>query len=771
MEQDKGKKKRMKKTGSSFAACLAALLLVLSLPAAAFAAYLYNDGECYYGGYSTSIFRGAASGDYDYMAYCVMPQADTPPCDYYGEDYGANWWGAHEGWTDVRTMLFFCWGGPGFDFGKAMGVWPTQSWDGGSFYSGPQYYVASHIVLSDSYQWNADLTLYGTDYNFRNWAQRNLLGYFGGASTTQNKMLALRSYVPSDWYGKCFIMHGPGDTQDVVARKGYNTEAKLRVNPNGGVYRGSSSTMTMSPNVRFGSSNWYHIGQNGNATRAGYTLKGYYTATSGGTMVYRADGTCVNGCGYWVNNVYCKCTDLTVHAQWNPISYSVTYDLAGGSFGAAHPTSATYDQAFTVSNPTRSGYRFAGWTITGMDSTTHVYGSKTTTATSLSGIADTSFKNLRASGGTVKFTAVWVPNSYNISYDLAGGSFGASHPTTAGCNSTVTISNPTRTGYVFAGWTITNMDSTTHTYGSRTTTATSLTGVTDTSFKNLRYSPGTVNFTAVWKPITYYVEFAGNGATGGSTQKMTCSYDSEYSLSPNGFERAGWAWASWNLKQDGSGAGYGNQARIKNLTATQGTTITLYAQWNPTVTYVVDGEADYVKASDTVGYRTSFTVPAARTSEAHRDNCTHIDGSNGFDGWYTDPACTAKWVDGTTVTAPTVLYARNWATITFQHGAQSIPGQTYERDGASGTVDELAPLPVSMEGTYNADCALPDGLDGARIMQPVPGSFPVTLRAMEGWCATRECDGSPVTAIALKGNATMYKPWSAATREGVASVK
>jgi hypothetical protein len=56
-------------------------------------------------------------------------------------------------------------------------------------------------------------------------------------------------------------------------------------------------------------------------------------------------------------------------------------------------------------------------------------------------------------------------------------------------------------------------------------------------------------------------------------------------------------------------------------------------------------------------------------------------------------------------------------------------------------------------------------------MKPVPGAFPVTLRAMEGWCAARECDGSPVTAIALKGNATVYKPWAAATREGVTSVK
>ena len=35
-----------------------------------------------------------------------------------------------------------------------------------------------------------------------------------------------------------------------------------------------------------------------------------------------------------MKNVYCKCTDLTVYAQWSPISYSIAYDLAGGASGA-----------------------------------------------------------------------------------------------------------------------------------------------------------------------------------------------------------------------------------------------------------------------------------------------------------------------------------------------------------------------------------------------------------------------------------------------------
>ncbi len=104
----------------------------------------------------------------------------------------------------------------------------------------------------------------------------------------------------------------------------------------------------------------------------------------------------------------------TYYANAKANTYTISYNLNSGSYGSSHPTSATYNKAFTVNNPTRSGYSFSGWNITGMDSTTHTYGSSTTTATSLSGRKETSFKNLRATSGTVTFTAVWAQNKVTI---------------------------------------------------------------------------------------------------------------------------------------------------------------------------------------------------------------------------------------------------------------------------------------------------------------------------------------------------------------------
>ena len=44
-------------------------------------------------------------------------------------------------------------------------------------------------------------------------------------------------------------------------------------------------------------------------------------------------------------------------------AYSISYDLAGGSLPTANPTEYTYETAsFTLNNPVRPGYVFAGWT-------------------------------------------------------------------------------------------------------------------------------------------------------------------------------------------------------------------------------------------------------------------------------------------------------------------------------------------------------------------------------------------------------------------------
>ena len=82
------------------------------------------------------------------------------------------------------------------------------------------------------------------------------------------------------------------------------------------------------------------------STKAGYTFGGWYTEEEGrGTQV--TSDTIVNG-------------NLTVHAKWNAITYTLTYDSEGGS--ACSSQTATYLSTWgTLCTPTKSGYTFVGW--------------------------------------------------------------------------------------------------------------------------------------------------------------------------------------------------------------------------------------------------------------------------------------------------------------------------------------------------------------------------------------------------------------------------
>ena len=57
----------------------------------------------------------------------------------------------------------------------------------------------------------------------------------------------------------------------------------------------------------------------------------------------------------------------TLTAQWTVHPYTITYDLAGGTVEGNPNTYTIETEAFTLKNPTKSGYTFTGWSGTGLD--------------------------------------------------------------------------------------------------------------------------------------------------------------------------------------------------------------------------------------------------------------------------------------------------------------------------------------------------------------------------------------------------------------------
>ena len=56
-------------------------------------------------------------------------------------------------------------------------------------------------------------------------------------------------------------------------------------------------------------------------------------------------------------------------------------------------------------------------------------------------------------------------------------------------------------------------------------------------------------------------------------------YNVSKKLTANGFTRTSYKFIGWNTKADGTGTNYTDKQSVKNLSTTNGATVTLYAKW------------------------------------------------------------------------------------------------------------------------------------------------------------------------------------------------
>ena len=102
----------------------------------------------------------------------------------------------------------------------------------------------------------------------------------------------------------------------------------------------------------------------------------------------------------------------------------------------------------------------------------------------------------------------------------------------------------------------------------------------------------TVDLYPEWNANTYTVKYNGNGENSGTTPSSSHTYDTAKNLTANGYIKNGYQFVGWNTQTNGSGTSYSDKQSVKNLTATNGGVVTLYAQWKPytlTIRYHGDG--------------------------------------------------------------------------------------------------------------------------------------------------------------------------------------
>ena len=176
--------------------------------------------------------------------------------------------------------------------------------------------------------------------------------------------------------------------------------------------------------------------------------------------------------------IICICVSRTCTSKMNSlrgIPFYISYDYGDDVehydySNLGNPTTYTIDtDDFTLKAPTKTGYTFIGWT-----------GSNGNTP-------QTTVTIVKGSTGDRNYVAHWEVTSYSITYNLINGGI-ADNPTTYTVDEPLTLTNPTKTGYTFTGWTGSN--------GSIPQTTVTITGTGDKSY------------TANWSIINYKIDYA-----------------------------------------------------------------------------------------------------------------------------------------------------------------------------------------------------------------------------------------------------------------------
>ena len=316
-------------------------------------------------------------------------------------------------------------------------------------------------------------------------------------------------------------------------------------------------------------------------TRTGYTFKGWATSSSG-SVAY------ASGASYAAN------ASVTLYAVWQANTYTVKYNANGGT-GAPSSQTKTYGVTLTLSStkPTRASvnddgvtttYTFKGWATS-------------STATSVSYAAGAKY----TANASVTLYAVWVKTTtvtqYDVIYNTNGGSDVSPQVKTKGTALTLRNTIPTKNGYTFKGWGLSE-DATTVSYAA------------GASYK----TDADIILYAIWTPWTHTVQFNLNGGTGTVPSSFTKTTDIDVMVQAGSISKANCVFKCWSTKSSGSdGINYyvgDAYAATKN-----GGTVTLYAIWKEKKILIYKSTkkceaVEFIETDEIIGFEDTGTIYA-----------------------------------------------------------------------------------------------------------------------------------------------------------------
>ncbi|MBP3316428.1 MAG: InlB B-repeat-containing protein [Alphaproteobacteria bacterium] len=366
----------------------------------------------------------------------------------------------------------------------------------------------------------------------------------------------------------------------------------------------------------------------GTPTRANSVFEGWYTNTSFVTKITEiamgstgdktlyAKWSCMPGYNMNSSGTGCNRADPSIiNIVWQNGGHGLTYIPSS--------TCLYGGQIFMPIEPYAPGYTFVGWSVNGQ---IFDQNQKLPCDMDTFGVKD----------GRVVATALWRPETYTISYNMDGGINPTSNPETYTTETpTITLTNPTKDGYVFKYWTnsvgkvIDKIESgsvgdvalkANWAIGTYKITYKLNGGVNNTSNpdayvfnktpivlkqpKRVGYTfdkwvgnyvvdntiinsaAGDLEIVATWKPNIYTINLNKNNGYGNVVSSVKCTYDSGICELPSlgALKRDGYVSTNkWCEKANGTGKCYDAGTNIDTNISETGTNITLYAVWEPDV--------------------------------------------------------------------------------------------------------------------------------------------------------------------------------------------
>lgn len=403
-----------------------------------------------------------------------------------------------------------------------------------------------------------------TGYDFDHWSvSTSGGGYFGATGTATTTTTANTVFRPLK--------------NNVTIKAWFTAKTiNLTLDKNGGDSDGSA-TVVYNTNA---------LATKSDASRAGYSLTGYWTAESGGDKVINSDGSLNNVAGWVSGGYWVKATDGTLYAQWeeSAVYYTLnfTYGTSSTGYVSVAAKNSSTEAAISYGASLVSG---TGVTVTATPETHYKFVGWYSNAACSSSVSTDNPYSFTMSANTSLYAKVELMTT-TVTFNKNGGS-GSTPATLTATHGSNSLSSgyvaPTRTGYNFSGWY--DAESGGNKVFGTNGVITSSSGYADGS-GNWTYTGNTLTVYAQWTAKNYTVTLDKQSGSGGP-ESVSATYNAAMP-STTMPTRTGYDFQGYYGSAGGSGTKYYNSDGSNAHVWDQAAARTIYAYWtahNYSITY------------------------------------------------------------------------------------------------------------------------------------------------------------------------------------------